>query len=51
MQELICYCFGYSAADIERDIAENGKSTIMERIVAEKKIGGCQCATRHPRGR
>lgn len=51
MPELICYCFGYCASDIERDIAENGKSTILERIVAEKRNGGCQCATKHPQGR
>ena len=51
MEGLICYCFGYTAADIERDIAMNGKSTIMERILSEKKAGGCQCATKNPTGR
>lgn len=51
MNELVCYCFGYSVADITRDIAENGRSTIMERIMAEQRKGGCQCATKHPQGR
>ena len=51
MGELVCYCFGYSAADIENDIMENGTSTIMKRIADEKKIGGCQCATKNPEGR
>ncbi len=51
MEELICYCFSYSAADIERDVAENGKSTIVERIMGEKLAGGCHCAEKNPHGR
>ncbi|MEW6259084.1 MAG: hypothetical protein AB1547_04180 [Thermodesulfobacteriota bacterium] len=51
MSELVCYCFGYSEADIEADVRKNGKSTILERIVAEKKMGGCSCATKNPQGR
>jgi hypothetical protein len=51
MQELVCYCFGYTASEIERDVALNGRSTIMEKILAEKKTGGCQCADKNPKGR
>lgn len=51
MEDLICYCFSYTVSDIERDIVENGKSTIMDRILLEKKNGGCQCATKNPKGR
>lgn len=51
MESLICYCFGYSAADIEDDVRRNGKSTILERIVREKKAGGCHCVTKNPKGR
>jgi hypothetical protein len=52
MADLICYCFRYSAADIQADvIANNGRSTILEEIVAAKKAGGCQCTTTHPEGR
>jgi hypothetical protein len=51
MKNLICYCFGYTAFDIAQDVAANGKSTIMERILSEKKAGGCQCATKNPKGR
>jgi hypothetical protein len=51
MGELICYCFKYNASDIERDVVENGKSTIMERILAEKKAGGCRCVVENPKGR
>ncbi len=50
MSDLVCYCFGYSISDIERDVAANGRSTLLERIVAAKKAGGCSCATKHPRG-
>lgn len=51
MSELICYCFGYSADDIERDIRNNGRSTILERIMNEKRAGGCQCMEKNPKGR
>ncbi len=51
MENLICYCFGYTVSDIERDFSANGKSTIMDRIMSEKKSGGCQCATKNPKGR
>ena len=38
MTNLICYCFEYTEADIKEDILKNnGKSTLMERIKAEKK--------------
>ncbi|RJQ85051.1 MAG: BFD-like (2Fe-2S) protein [Desulfobacteraceae bacterium] len=51
MEDLICYCFNYTAADIARDVVQNGKSTIMERILLEKKTGGCRCAVKNPKGR
>ena len=51
MENLICYCFDYTASDIERDIIENQKSTIMEKILAAKKEGGCDCAVKNPKGR
>jgi copper chaperone CopZ len=49
--DLICYCFGYSRQDIEDDFAKNGRSLIMEKIMAEKKAGACDCAIRNPKGR
>ena len=51
MSEMICYCFGFTAEDIERDYQKNGSSTIMEKIRTEKKIGNCQCALENPKGR
>jgi hypothetical protein len=50
MHEIICYCFGYTRADIARDLRENGRSTILERIAAAKRLGTCQCATKNPKG-
>jgi len=51
MDELVCSCSGYTALDIERDARNNGRSTIAERILAEKAAGGCQCAAKNPKGR
>ena len=50
MDELVCYCFGYTEADIERDVRLNGRSTILERILTEKRAGTCQCALKNPKG-
>ena len=51
MDQLVCHCFGFTGADIERDALAHGRSTILERIVAEKAAGGCQCAVKNPSGR
>ncbi len=51
MRDLVCFCFGYTASDIERDVLESNKSTIVDRIMREKKAGGCQCAAMNPKGR
>lgn len=49
---LICYCFGYSEEDVIKDMADHkGTSTILERILNEKKQGTCNCSTLHPLGR
>jgi len=48
---LICYCFGYTSDDIRQDFLKNGKSLIMEKIISEKKRGGCDCVTKNPKSR
>ncbi len=48
---IICYCFGHSVEDVRDDVLKNGRSLILERITAEKKAGGCDCATKNPKGR
>ncbi|NJD55862.1 MAG: BFD-like (2Fe-2S) protein [Nitrospirae bacterium] len=51
-ENLICYCFGYTEEDIVKDVMENrGASSILERILSEKKKGTCRCGTTHPLGR
>jgi len=51
MNDLVCYCFEYTRDMIEQDFIENGRSLIMEKIAAEKRTGGCDCATKNPKGR
>lgn len=50
-EEQICYCFNYTSTDIEQDALAQGKSTILEKILSEKKAGACQCSTKNPTGR
>lgn len=50
-KDYICYCFEYSETDIVEDILKNRKSTIEERIMAEKKAGTCECAAKNPSGK
>jgi hypothetical protein len=49
--ELVCYCFQYTAEDICNDLIEHGRSLIMEHIAAEKSAGRCECAAKNPKGR
>lgn len=51
MENFICYCFKYTISDIESDVRKNGKSTIKEKIVSEKRAGVCQCEAKNPKGR
>lgn len=51
MRDLVCYCFQYDRKDIENDLRKNGRSLIMEKIQAEKKLGNCQCAAKNPKGK
>jgi len=39
MSGLICYCFGYSYEDLEEDFRQNGRSTILEKIIGQKGWG------------
>jgi hypothetical protein len=48
--DLVCYCFEYTRKDIEKDYLKNGRSTILEKIISEKKAGGCDCAKINPKG-
>jgi hypothetical protein len=48
--DLVCYCFQYTRNQIEKDFIDNGRSMILERIISEKKTGGCDCAQKNPKG-
>jgi hypothetical protein len=48
---MLCYCFGFTRAQIERDVAEAGESTIPDRIAAEIRAGRCDCKRKNPSGR
>lgn len=47
---LLCYCFGYSRADVRRDIEANGSTRILENIKAEVRAGFCACEVKNPSG-
>ena len=51
MNNLVCYCFEFSAEDIKQDYIKNGRSLILEKIMTEKKLGGCQCAAKNLKGK
>ena len=46
----LCYCFDHSAENLREDLAENGRSTILESIKAEVKAGHCRCEVTNPSG-
>ena len=50
-EDLLCYCFNYTAADIRADYLKNGNSTIIEKITEMKRGQRCSCATKNPSGR
>ncbi len=47
----VCYCFGFTRGDIREEIAETGRSMIVERISAEVKAGNCACEVKNPSGK
>ena len=51
MSKIICFCFGYTLPDIERDALAHGRSTLLECILASHAAGACRCAEANPKGR
>lgn len=49
--DLVCHCFNYTRKQIEKDYLDNGRSTMLRKIMLEKKTGGCDCADKNPKGR
>jgi len=51
MSYLVCYCFGFTEEDIKNDFYNiNCTSTILQKIVEEKKAGNCKCSLKNPKG-
>jgi len=47
----VCYCFGFTREDIQKEITEAGESTVADRISAEVKAGNCACEVKNPSGK
>jgi len=47
----VCYCFGFTRKDIQREVVKTGRSTILGRIKAEVKAGNCACEMKNPSGK
>lgn len=46
---LVCYCFGFSRAEIQAD-AQTGQASIATQITAWTKAKKCACEIRNPQG-
>ena len=46
----VCYCFAVTEVDLEREIAETGRSTAAQRITNHVKAGRCACEIKNPQG-
>lgn len=46
----LCYCFGYTRADVRAEIEQRGESMIADRITAEIQAGRCACEVKNPSG-
>lgn len=48
--EIVCFCFGYTRLQIAEEVHRLGRSLIFEKIAAAKRLGGCSCALKNPKG-
>lgn len=46
----VCYCFGFTVADLRNDIAKWGETAIPASITAEVRAGHCACEVKNPEG-
>ena len=52
MEEIVCYCFGYTKEEIIKDTLINpDQPAILKRILLEKRAGNCRCRETNPKGR
>ena len=46
----VCYCFGFTVADLRNDVASQGETGIPASIAAEVRAGHCACEVKNPEG-
>jgi hypothetical protein len=46
----VCYCFGVTEGEIQRELVETGCSTTGQRITALVKAERCACEVKNPEG-
>jgi hypothetical protein len=46
----VCYCFGFTKADLPNDIANRGETDAPKRIAADIRAGHCACEVKNPEG-
>jgi Zinc binding domain len=46
----VCYCFGFTVADLRNDIDSRGVTDVPALITAEVKAGHCACEVKNPEG-
>ncbi len=49
-ERTVCYCFAIREGDIQRELAENGRSTAAERVTALVNADRCACEVKNPQG-
>lgn len=47
----VCYCFGITRDQIQKEIRKTGKSAAAERVKAEVKADRCACEVKNPSGK
>ncbi len=48
---LLCYCFEVRKTDLASEIADTGRSDVLDEITAEVKAWNCACEVRNPSGK
>ena len=47
---VVCHCFGVTEEDVRRELRDQGRPEILERIKEGTRAGVCACETKNPRG-
>ena len=46
----VCYCFGWTPRRIRAEIETTGRSSVIDQIKAQVKVGNCYCEVTNPQG-